>query len=90
MRGQTQSMHSNLIPLSALSTVVLLPIFALHSVNFTQTTEKERQNIPECMFTRVWPDVWSVLGSLLSWDSLRQLLLASSTGLDIGIERGGY
>lgn len=90
IRGQTQTMHSNLIPPWAPSIFVLLPIFALHSVNFTQTTKKERQNIPGCMFTRVWPDFWSVLGSHSSWDSLRRLLLASSTGLATGIERGGY
>jgi hypothetical protein len=90
MRGQTQIMHSMLIPLSALSIVVLPPIFASHSIKSSQATKKERQNIPERMFTCVWPSVWSGLGSLLSWVLLRRLLLAVFTGLDIAIERGGY
>lgn len=51
MRGQALFMHSIILPLSALLTVVLLPIFASHSIILTQTTNKQRQNTPECMFT---------------------------------------
>lgn len=90
MRGQAQIMHSELLPLSALSIIVLLPIFASHSIIFTQTTTEARQNTSECMFTRGWPSVWTLLGSLLLRVSLRWSLLAFLTGLDIGNERGGY
>jgi len=40
MRGQALVMHSIILPLSAPSTVVLLPIFAPHSIILTQTTKK--------------------------------------------------
>lgn len=52
MRGQAQIMHSILLPPWALWTVVLLPIFASHSIILTQTTTEERQNTSKCMFTR--------------------------------------
>lgn len=74
MRGQTQLMHSIRIPLSALCAVVLLLIFASHSIIFTQTTKENFQNTPECMFTREAPSVWSVLGLLLLRVSLRRSL----------------
>ena len=55
MCGQAQIMHSILIPLSALSTVVLLPIFASHSIIFTQATEEERQSTPKYTKMYVYP-----------------------------------
>lgn len=57
MRGQALFMHSIILPLSALLTVVLLPIFAPHfCFTFHHTYPDDEQTTPK--YTRMYVYQW--------------------------------